>query len=40
MLKTVAAVVEQPKGPFVLREVELEAPRPDEVRVRLHAVGI
>ncbi|MGI4817870.1 MAG: NAD(P)-dependent alcohol dehydrogenase [Janthinobacterium lividum] len=40
VLKTVAAVVEQPKGPFVLREVELEAPRPDEVRVRLHAVGI
>ena len=39
-MKTVAAVVEKPKGPFILREVELDDPRPDEVRVRLHAVGI
>lgn len=39
-MRTVAAVVEAKGGPFVLREVELDAPRPDEVRVRLKAVGI
>jgi aryl-alcohol dehydrogenase len=38
--RTSAAVVEQAGGPFVLRDVELEAPRADEVLVRIVAAGI
>lgn len=39
-MRTTAAVTEGPKGPFVLREVELVPPRPDEVVVRIHASGL
>ncbi|GLY08174.1 NAD(P)-dependent alcohol dehydrogenase [Actinoplanes sp. NBRC 101535] len=35
-----AALVESPGGPFTPREVEIEAPRSDEVLVRLAAAGI
>ena len=35
-----AAIVEAKSGPFVLQEVELDDPRPDELRVRLVASGI
>nr|WP_272950000.1 NAD(P)-dependent alcohol dehydrogenase [Agrobacterium tumefaciens] len=35
-----AAVLEEKDGPFILREVKLEAPRPDEVLVRMVATGI
>lgn len=39
-VQTRAAVLERTGGPFVLRDVALEAPRPDEVRVRIRAVGV
>ncbi len=35
-----AAVLEEKNGPFILREVKLEAPRPDEVLIRMVATGI
>ncbi|AKQ66348.1 benzyl alcohol dehydrogenase [Myxococcus hansupus] len=35
-----AAVVERKDGPFVIQDVVLEAPRPDEVLVRMVATGI
>ena len=35
-----AAIVEEKSAPFVVREVELEDPRPDELRVRVVATGI
>lgn len=35
-----AAVVEEKSGPFVFRELDLEAPRPNEVLVRIVAAGI
>lgn len=35
-----AAVIEQKDGPFIMRDVTLEAPRPDEVLVRMVATGI
>lgn len=35
-----AALVESPGGPFTVREVELAAPRDDEVLVRITAAGI
>jgi aryl-alcohol dehydrogenase len=35
-----AAVVEEKSGPFVFRELTLEAPRPNEVLVRIVAAGI
>src|SRR3954467_1258363 len=35
-----AAVVDEKSAPFALRELELEAPRSDEVLVRIVAVGI
>lgn len=35
-----AAVVEVPGGPFVVRDLELEPPRPEEVLVRVAAAGI
>ncbi|MFM0391375.1 NAD(P)-dependent alcohol dehydrogenase [Paraburkholderia phytofirmans] len=35
-----AAVVEEKGRPFVLQELELEAPRPDEILVRMVAAGI
>jgi aryl-alcohol dehydrogenase len=38
--RTTAAVVEEAGGPFVLQDVELDAPRPDEVLVRIVAAGI
>ena len=37
---TQAAVVSEADGPFALREVELSAPRPDEVIVQLEASGM
>lgn len=40
MAATTAAVVWEQGGPFSLDEVELAAPRPDEVRVRLVATGM
>ena len=39
-LTTQAAVVHEPGGVFVLEEVELGAPRPDEVMVELEASGM
>ncbi|WP_399928836.1 NAD(P)-dependent alcohol dehydrogenase [Streptomyces kanamyceticus] len=35
-----AALVETPGGPFTVRDVEIEAPRPDEILVRIAAAGI
>ncbi|MEV6964230.1 NAD(P)-dependent alcohol dehydrogenase [Hamadaea sp. NPDC051192] len=35
-----AAVTETPGGPFVVQAVDLEAPRPDEVLVRMTAAGV
>lgn len=40
MVRARAAVVEEKGGPFVLRDVELEEPREDEVLVRVVAAGI
>src|SRR5205807_238364 len=40
MVKITAAVVEEKSAPFVLRELELEPPRSDEVLVRIVATGI
>lgn len=37
---TVAAVVRERGGPFLLEEIELDELRPNEVRVRMVAVGI
>ena len=37
---TTAAVVDAPREPFVLRELELLPPRPDEVVVELEACGM
>src|SRR5213079_2714670 len=39
-MKITAAVVDEKSGPFELRELELDAPRPDEVLVRIVATGI
>lgn len=39
-MRITAAVATEPETPLELREVELEAPRPDEVRVKLVAVGV
>lgn len=38
--KTTAAILEQPDGEFSLEAVELDAPRDDEVLVRIEACGI
>lgn len=35
-----AAVVEEKSGPFVLRDLELDDPRPDEVLIRIVATGV
>src|SRR4051812_24163726 len=35
-----AAVVREPKGPFVIEDLLLDDLRPDEVRVRLVATGV
>lgn len=35
-----AAVARDPVGPFTLETVQLDDPRADEVRVRIHAVGV
>ncbi|MGP3954829.1 NAD(P)-dependent alcohol dehydrogenase [Nonomuraea sp. 3N208] len=40
MTITQAAVVESPGAPFTVRDVELDAPRPGEVLVRMKAAGI
>jgi aryl-alcohol dehydrogenase len=39
-MKITAAVVEKKGGPFLLQELELESPRPDEILVRMVATGI
>ncbi|MFA1546550.1 NAD(P)-dependent alcohol dehydrogenase [Actinomadura chokoriensis] len=39
-MRVTAAVLDRPGEPFVLRDVELGPPRPEEVLVRLSAVGI
>ena len=39
-MKTIAAVIHEKDAPFVLEEVELDAPRPNEVLVQMVAVGI
>uniref|UniRef100_UPI0015F0AE69 alcohol dehydrogenase catalytic domain-containing protein n=1 Tax=Streptomyces shenzhenensis TaxID=943815 RepID=UPI0015F0AE69 len=39
-MRATAALLEQAGQPFVLTEVDLEEPRPDEVLVRVAAVGI
>lgn len=35
-----AAVVDSPGGPFTVRELDLDRPRPDEILVRITAAGI
>lgn len=35
-----AAVTDVPGGPFVVRDVDLEAPRPHEVLVKITAAGM
>jgi aryl-alcohol dehydrogenase len=40
IMKVRAAVVEKPGDPFVLEELDLDDPRPDEVLVRMVAAGI
>ncbi|GAB4007850.1 NAD(P)-dependent alcohol dehydrogenase [Nocardioides ultimimeridianus] len=39
-MRTTVALVEEPGGPFVLSEVELDEPRADEVLVRIVATGL
>ncbi|MEN3279818.1 MAG: aryl-alcohol dehydrogenase [Solirubrobacteraceae bacterium] len=39
-MKITAAVVDEKSGPFELRELELDAPRSDEILVRIVATGI
>lgn len=39
-MRTLAAVVRERHGPFLLEDVELEAPRDDEVLVRVASAGI
>lgn len=39
-MQVTAAVVRTPGGPFVLEQVELDGPRPDEVLVRIIACGV
>lgn len=39
-MEITAAVLEQPGGEFVLRQLELEDPRADEVLVKIHGAGI
>src|SRR5712692_9538339 len=39
-VKITAAVVESRDGPFHLQEVEISEPRPDELLVRIVAVGM
>ncbi|MGA2400316.1 MAG: NAD(P)-dependent alcohol dehydrogenase [Syntrophobacteraceae bacterium] len=39
-IRTRAAVVSQPAGPFVFQDVELDGPRPGEALVRMVACGI
>ncbi|MDX1581752.1 MAG: alcohol dehydrogenase catalytic domain-containing protein, partial [Alphaproteobacteria bacterium] len=39
-MQATVAIVHEPKGKFVLEEVEIDAPRPDEVLVRIVASGI
>ena len=39
-MRTTVALVEEPGGPFVLSEVELDEPRADEVLVRVVATGL
>jgi aryl-alcohol dehydrogenase len=39
-MRITAAVATEPRAPLQLREVELDAPRPDEVRVELVATGV
>lgn len=39
-MRVTAAVLDRPGGPMTLRDVELGPPRPDEVLVRLTAVGV
>ncbi|MEL7028444.1 MAG: NAD(P)-dependent alcohol dehydrogenase [Pseudomonadota bacterium] len=39
-MKATAAVVREPGGPFIIEPVELEAPRDDEVLIRIKAVGM
>ncbi|MGC4998464.1 NAD(P)-dependent alcohol dehydrogenase [Streptomyces sp. DT195] len=40
MKRITAAVVEEAGGPFVVEDIELAEPRPDEVLVKVSAVGI
>ena len=40
MTTAIAAVVREARGPFTFEEVELDAPRADEVLVRIVASGI
>jgi len=39
-IRATAAVLRSPQGPFELLPVEVDDPRPDEVRVRIEACGI
>src|SRR5512145_710918 len=39
-MKVTAAVIREKAGPFILEELELDEPRPDEILVRIAASGI
>ena len=39
-MKIRAAVLNQPKQPFVIEELDLEAPKSDEVLIKLAACGV
>ena len=39
-MKALAAVVREAKGDFIIEEVDVDDPRPDEVLVRIVASGI
>ncbi|HLZ20007.1 MAG TPA: alcohol dehydrogenase catalytic domain-containing protein, partial [Smithellaceae bacterium] len=39
-MKITAAVVREKGGPFIIEDVELDDPRPDEILVRMVATGI
>ncbi len=39
-MKALAAVVREAKGEFIIEEVDVDDPRPDEVLVRIVASGI
>ncbi len=40
VMKNRVAAVEKKGGPFVIRDIEMDEPRPDEILVRVVASGV